>query len=45
MYEKVKEMCHKRRSNQGSRCICDKNGKMLFDSDDVTNRWMEYMNE
>ena len=45
MHDKVKEMCNKRRSNQGNNCISDKNGKMLFDSEEVTNRWVECVNE
>ena len=45
MHDKVKEMSNKRRSNQGSNCICDKNGQMLFDAEDITNRWVEYVED
>ena len=41
MHSKVKEMTNKGKSKSGSSCICDKNGKMLFDEEDVTNRWVE----
>ena len=42
---KVKEMSTKKRSKSGTNCIRDKNGKMLFDSNDVINRWVEHVTE
>ena len=33
------------RSKSGTNCIRDKNGKMLFDSNDVINRWVEHVTE
>ena len=41
----MKEMSTKKRSKSGTNCIRDKNGKMLFDSNDVTNRWVEHVTE
>ena len=38
MHAKVKEMSTKERSKSGTNCIRDKNGKVLFDSNDVINR-------
>ena len=45
MHAKVKEMATKIRSTSGTNCIRDKNGKMLFDSNDVINRWVEHVTE
>ena len=45
MHAKVKEISTKKRSTSGTNCIRDKNGKMLFDSNDVINRWVEHVTE
>ena len=45
MHAKVKEMSTKKRSKSGTKRIRDKNGKMLFDSNDVINRWVEHVTE
>ena len=45
MHAKVKEMSTKKGSKSGTNCIRDKNGKMLFDSNDVINRWVEHVTE
>ena len=45
MHAKVKEMSTKKRSKSGTNCIGDKNGKMLFDSNDVINKWVEHVTE
>ena len=45
MHAKVKEMSTKKRSKSGTNCIGDKNGKMLFNSNDVINRWVEHVTE
>ena len=45
MHAKVNEMSTKKRSKSGTNCIRDKNGKMLFDSNDVINRWVEHVAE
>ncbi len=45
MHANVKEMSTNKRSKSGTKCIRDKNGKMLFDSNDVTNRWDEHVTE
>ena len=45
MHAKVKEISSKKRSKSGTNCIRDKNGKMLFDSTDVINRWVEHVTE
>ena len=42
---KLKEMSTKKRSKSGTNCIRDKNGKILFDSTDVINRWVEHVTE
>ena len=36
---------NQKRSKPGTNCIRDKNGKMLFDSNDVINRWVEHVTE
>ena len=38
-------MLTKKRSKSGTNCIRDKNGKVLFDSNYVTNRWVEHVIE
>ena len=45
MRKKIKEVTNKRKSRAGNNCIKDKLGKMLFDTEDVTNRWVEYVDE
>ena len=45
MHANVKEMSTKKRSKCETNCIRDKNGKMLFDSNDVINRWVEHVTE
>ena len=45
VHAKVKEMSTKKRSKSGTNCIRDKNAKMLFDSNDVINRWVEHVAE
>ncbi len=37
-------MLTKKRSKCGTKCICDKNGKIIvFDSNNVINRWVEHV--
>ena len=45
MHANVKEMSTKKRSTSGTNCIRNKNRKMLFDSNDVINRWVEHVTE
>ena len=45
MHAKVKYMSTTKRSKSGTTFICDTNGKMLFDSNDVINRWVEHVTE
>ena len=45
MHAKVKEMSTKKRSKSGTNCMRDKNWKMVFDSNDVINRWIEHVTE
>ena len=45
MHANMKEMSTKERSKYVTNCIRDKNGKMLFDSNDVINSWVEHVTE
>ena len=45
MHAKVKAMSTKKRSKYGTNCISDKNGKLLFDSNEDINRWVEHISE
>ena len=45
MHAKVKEMSTKKRSKSGINCIRNKYGKMLFDLNDLINRWVEHVTE
>ena len=44
MYDKVKELTKKCTQKEG-RSITDKNGKILFDQEEIAKRWVEYMKE
>ena len=44
MYDKVKELTKKCTLKDGGP-ITDKNGKILFDQEEVDKRWVEYIKE
>ena len=44
MYDKVKELRKKCIQKDGG-SITDKNGKILFDQEDIAKRWVEYIKE
>ena len=44
MYEKVKELAMKCTLKSGG-SIGDKNGKILFDQEEIDKRWTEYIKE
>ena len=43
MYEKVKEVTGTNRKNSGNSCIKNKEGKVLFDQQEIQDRWTEYL--
>ena len=46
MHQKVKELTDRKNEiKSGSSCIKDKNGDMLFEKDQVAERWVEYISE
>ena len=45
MYSAVKEFTSKKSSSGGGGCIKNKDGKTLFDEDDISERWVEYISE
>ena len=45
MYAKVKEIWRNKRYNNSNGCIMDKEGNVLFEEEDVANRWKEYITE
>ena len=45
MHDKVKYITNKRRRNLGNSCISSKNGEILFEEDDIQERWCEYNGE
>lgn len=45
MHKKIKEVVENRKDARGSNCIKDKNGKMLFDAEEIKCRWEEYVTE
>ena len=44
MYDKVKQLTKKCTQN-GEGSITDKNGKILFDQEEIGKRWVEYLKE
>ena len=44
MYDKVKEL-NKKCTLKGGGSITDKNGKILFDQEEIDKRWVEYIKE
>ena len=44
MYDKVKELT-KKCTLKGGGSITDKNGKILFDQEEIDKRWVEYIKE
>ena len=44
MYDKVKELT-KKCTLKGGGSILDKNGKILFDQEEIDKRWVEYIKE
>ena len=45
MHEKIKEITGQGSRKRGSNCIKDKDGKLLFDEDEIKTRWEEYVSE
>ena len=44
MYDKVKQLT-KKYTKKGEGSITDKNGKILFDQEEIAKRWVEYIEE
>ena len=45
MHKKVKDLANRNSRKTASGCIKDKNGKLLFDQEDIAIRWAEYITE
>ena len=45
MHNKVKELTYKNTKKKASGCIKDKNGNILFNQEEITARWVEYITE
>ena len=45
MHKKVKELTIKNKHKKSGGCIKDKNGKLLFDQEEIAARWVEYITE
>ena len=45
MYSKVRKLTGKNLETKSSGCIIDKNGKLLFDKEEIAARWVEYIIE
>ena len=45
MHAKVKELWRNRKYNNSNGCIMDKEGNLLFEEEDVANRWKEYITQ
>lgn len=45
MYEKVKEVTGTNRRRAGNNCVTNKDGRVLFDQQEIQDRWKEYIEE
>ena len=45
MHKRVKDLTNRNSRQTASGCIKDRNGKLLFDQEDIANRWAEYITE
>ena len=45
MHTKVKDLANRNPRKTASGCIKNKNGKILFDQEDIAKRWAEYITE
>ena len=45
MYVKVKELWRNKKYNNSNGCIMDKAVSLLFEEEDIANRWKEYITE
>ena len=45
MHKKIKEITGQRFRKRGSNCMKSKDGKMLFNEDEIKSRWEEYVSE
>jgi len=45
MHKKVKELTIKNNHKKSGGCINDKNGKLLFDQEEIATRWVEYITD
>ena len=45
MHKKLKELTIKNNHKKSGGCIKDKNGKLLFDQEEIAARWVEYITE
>ena len=45
MHAKVKELWRNKKYNNSNGCIMDRAGNLLFEEEDVANRWKEYITE
>ena len=45
MHAKVRDLWQNKKYNKSNGCIVDKAGNLLFDEEDVANRWKEYITE
>ena len=45
MHKRVKDLTNRKSRKTASGCIKDRNGKLLFDQEDIANRWAKYITE
>ena len=45
MHKKIRELSNKKKSRSEASCILDKNGKLLFDKQEIEDRWVEYITQ
>lgn len=43
MYDRIREVTSKGKRLTGNECIKDKDGKMLFEEEEIEKRWVEYV--
>ena len=45
LHRKIKSITGKKKRSNASKCIENKNGEMLFEDEEIVNRWVEYIQE
>ncbi len=45
MYDRIKELTNTKQTNKETGCIRSKGGSIIFDQQEISSRWVEYVTE